>query len=235
LFNVFLVGHLLIVALDTIRDQRCEDSLKKIVEEVSPHVSGFKVGLSLLLENGLEAISKVKRFSEREVIADLKLADIGDIMVSTLKLLAGVGVDAVIAHGFVGVSNALDKLVFEAEKHDVNVILVVSMSHRGSEKYIDKHFEELLQDAVQLGVHGVVIPATKPHLITRARGVLGERVYIYSPGVGVQGARPGDALCAGADYEIIGRLITTSPDPSSAARTVKHIQLERVRECRGFL
>jgi len=226
---------LLVVALDTLRDQGRGDSLRKIVEEVSPHVSGFKVGLGLLLENGLEVISKVKKFSEREVIVDLKLADIGDVMASILRLLADSGVDAVIAHGFVGVIDALDKLVFEAEKQGVNVILVISMSHRGSEKYIDKHFEELLQDAVQLGVRGVVVPATKPYLITRARRALGERVYIYSPGVGVQGARPGDALCAGADYEIIGRLITTSSDPSSAARTVKHIQLERVRECRGSL
>lgn len=226
---------MLVVALDTLRDQGRGDSLRKIVEEVSPHVSGFKVGLGLLLENGLEVISKVKKFSEREVIVDLKLADIGDVMASILRLLADSGVDAVIAHGFVGVIDALDKLVFEAEKQGVNVILVISMSHRGSEKYIDKHFEELLQDAVQLGVRGVVVPATKPYLITRARRALGERVYIYSPGVGVQGARPGDALCAGADYEIIGRLITTSSDPSSAARTVKHIQLERVRECRGSL
>jgi orotidine-5'-phosphate decarboxylase len=235
LFNVFLVGHLLIVALDTLRDQGFEDPLRKIVEEVSPHVSGFKIGLSLLLEKGLGVISKVKKFSEREVIADLKLADIGDIMIATLKLLASVGVDAIIAHGFIGVSDALDKLIAEAEKYDVNVILVVSMSHRGSEKYIDKHFEELLQDAVQLGVHGVVIPATKPHLITQARRVLGSEVYIYSPGVGVQGAKPGDALCAGADYEIIGRLITTSLKPSSVVKTVKNIQLERVRECRGSL
>lgn len=225
---------MLVVALDAVRELGNLESLLGVVESVHDYVSGFKIGIGVLLKHGLSAISAVKEISSREVVADLKLADIGDVMASTLELLASSGVDAVIAHGFVGISGALEKLVEEAEKRGVKLILVVSMSHKGSEKYIDKHFDELLEDSIQLGASGVVVPATKPHLITRARRVLGGRARIYSPGVGVQGARPGDALCAGADYEIIGRLVTTAPDPLSAVKSVVSAQLERVRACRGF-
>ena len=225
---------MLIVALDAVRELERAETLSKIVESTSQYVSGFKIGVGVLLKHGLGVISTVKSISSRDVIVDLKLADIGDVMKSTLELVASSGANAVIAHGFVGVSDALDKLIERARDLGVRVILVVSMSHRGSEEYIDKHSEELLRDATQLGVHGVVVPATKPWLITRARSVLGSRVLIYSPGIGVQGAEPGDALCAGADYEIIGRLVTTAPDPLSAVKTVRSAQLEKVRACRGF-
>ncbi|MEM4743157.1 MAG: orotidine 5'-phosphate decarboxylase, partial [Pyrobaculum sp.] len=41
---------------------------------------------------------------------------------------------------------------------------------------------------------------------------VGCRYRIISPGIGAQGGAPGDALKAGADFEIVGRYLLESPD-----------------------
>jgi len=155
-------------------------------------------------------------------------------MKETISILARNGADAVIVHGFIGVEGALDVLVEESRKLGLDVIIVVSMTHKGATRFLDIHFEELLKQVVDLNVHGVVLPATRLHLIKKARGVLGGSIKIYSPGIGVQGAEPGSAICAGADYEIIGRLITRSENPRVVAERVYSAQLEAWRRCRGY-
>lgn len=223
---------MLVVALDPPFGPNGEYSEEFLARETSKYASAFKIGLPLVIKAGLATIQRVKETSGKPVIVDLKLADIGDIMVQVLLQLADHGADAVIAHGFVGVGDGVEKLVNAASELGVKVILVVAMSHRGSERYMDKHFEELLVDALELGVHGVVVPATRLHLVKRARKVVGGKAKIYSPGVGAQGAKPGSAICSGADYEIVGRYITRSPNPGKAAEEVYLAQLEAVRTCR---
>jgi len=224
---------LLIIALDPPFGPNGEYDEVYVVKETSNYAAGYKVGIPLVLGSGLEAIQAVKKASGKPVIADFKLADIGDIMAEIARKLAKSGADSIVVHGFIGVGNGVDKVVSEARKLGVGVILVVSMSHRGSEKYIDKHFEEMLNDALSLEVHGIVVPATRPWIIERARKAAGSSLKIYAPGIGVQGARPGTALCAGADYEIVGRFITRSSSPGESAREVYKSQLESVRACRG--
>jgi orotidine-5'-phosphate decarboxylase len=48
---------------------------------------------------------------------------------------------------------------------------------------------------------------------------VGELVII-SPGVKAQGARPGDAIRAGADFEIVGRGIYASAEPRRSAAEI---------------
>lgn len=224
---------MLVIALDPPFGPRGEYSALDIVKDTGTYVSSYKVGLPLILESGLKTIKSIKEFSSKRVIVDLKLADIGDVMVQVLKKLAESGADVIIAHGFVGIGNGVEKLVEEARRLQLDVVLVAAMSHKGSEKYLDKHFEEILEDALKLGVHGAVVPATRPWLIRRAREVVGNKLKIYSPGIGAQGAGPGTALCAGADYEIVGRYITRSPSPRKTAEEVYEAQLRSVRMCRG--
>ncbi|MEM0002219.1 MAG: hypothetical protein QW211_04935 [Desulfurococcaceae archaeon] len=76
-------------------------------------------------------------------------------------------------------------------------------------------------------------PATRPEVIKYIRSKLGTNVKILSPGVGAQGASPGDALCAGADYEIIGRAITHAVDVRGTALNIISRQRRKVIECRG--
>ncbi len=68
----------------------------------------------------------------------------------------------------------------------------------------------------KVDVDGVVMPATYPELIGQTRDILDD-IYIISPGVGIQGAKIGDAISHGADYEIIGRKICDNENPKNSA------------------
>lgn len=224
---------MLVIALDPPFGPNIEMTGEKIVNSLNPVVSGFKIGLPYILEHGLEHVRRLREITDKELIADLKLADIGYVMSIVADKLATIGFDSVIAHGFVGVNGALRELKSTCDKLGLKLILVVSMSHPGSSEYIDRHLDELVNNAIYLDVHGVVAPATRPEVISRVRELVRDEIKIYSPGIGAQGAEPGVAICAGADYEIVGRLITNSPNPYETALMVRDMQVRRVRSCRG--
>jgi orotidine-5'-phosphate decarboxylase len=104
------------------------------------------------------------------------------------------------------------------------------MSHKGaSEGYgqtiIDPETgEKTLQyvsfakKALKWGADGVVVGATVPEKIAEVKRILGDKVAIYSPGVGAQGGVAETALKAGANYLIVGREITMADDAAQAAR-----------------
>lgn len=229
-----MVGHTgVVLALDSLPGG-CEDA--KCLENLIPMFAGVKVGLPLLLRGGpklLEEIAEVSKKYGVLRIADFKLADIGDVMSSSLEATWRLGYDVAIAHAFVGIRGGLDALMVRASELGIKIALLVSMSHEGSKEFYDKHFHEFLTIARGLGVWGVVVPATRPHLISEARAMLESSVRILSPGVGTQGAGYGTAMCRGADYEIIGRSVVKAPNPLEAsARILKEVE-ETVRTCRA--
>jgi len=79
--------------------------------------------------------------------------------------------------------------------------------------------ERLARIAAECGVDGVVAPATRPDRIRLVRSIVGDRAII-SPGVGAQGGSARAALAAGADYLIVGRSITESPNPAASADAI---------------
>lgn len=203
------------------------------LKELISKFDGVKVGLPLLLREGPGFLREVaENAGERLRIADFKLADIGDVMASSLEAIEVLGYDAVIAHAFTGKRGGLEVLISKARELDVKVILVTSMSHEGSREFYDKHFREFLELAKELEIWGVIVPATRPQLISEARSVLGNNIRILSPGVGVQGAGFGSALCNGADYEIIGRSVLRSNKPIETAEEILNKVKEVVSACR---
>ncbi len=225
---------MLIVALDPVRKGNAVSWGRELVSEVRSLAAGFKIGIPLLVRAGIDGCKKIFYGYSGLLIADLKLADVGDIMASTVEELSEAGVSAVIAHAFVGRLEALDRLAEKCEELGVKLILVVSMSHRGSEEFIDRHLEEFVELSLSLNAWGVVAPATRPKVISRVRELMGSRAKILSPGIGVQGAQPGTAICAGADYEIVGRAITASSNPRAEALRLLSEQEWRVKTCPGL-
>jgi len=222
-----------VVALDPPPGVEPDGWVKERVGCLDELVSSFKVGLPLLLRTGVSKLRDLFSVSSKPLIADLKLADIGDIMSYVVEVLADAGVSAVISHAFVGRRGALDILVKKSEELGVRPILVVSMSHQGSTEFIDKHLSEFVEAALELRVWGVVAPATRREVISRVRELAGSELRIFSPGVGAQGAEPGSAICSGADYEIVGRAVTSSSNPREALEKIIYEQEKRVRGCRS--
>jgi orotidine-5'-phosphate decarboxylase len=205
------------------------------LEELLRRFAGVKIGLPLLLERGPEEVRAINRVADRlgiMKVADFKLADIGDVMAKSLEGIKKLGFDVAIAHAFVGVRGGLEVLVNRARDLGIRVALVVSMSHEGSREFYDRNLREFLEIARNLGVWGLIAPATRPQVIRECRRFLGGTFKILSPGVGVQGAEFGSAICAGADYEIVGRYVLRSPDPVRAASEVVELVAQRGRECR---
>ncbi|MEM0347424.1 MAG: orotidine-5'-phosphate decarboxylase [Zestosphaera sp.] len=222
-----------VVALDPPPRVELESWVKERVDCLEELVSSFKVGLPLVLRTGVSKLRDLFSASSKPLIADLKLADIGDIMSYVVEVLADAGVDAVISHAFVGKYGALDSLVRKSEELGIKPILVVSMSHPGSTEFIDKHLSEFVSMALELRVWGVVAPATRREVISKVRELAGSELRILSPGVGAQGAEPGSAICSGADYEIVGRAVTSSSNPKETLKKIIYEQEKRVRECRS--
>ncbi len=207
----------------------------RIIGETGAAASGFKIGLPLLLKVGLPGLERLASLMPPESlkIADLKLADIGPVMSSAAEAVASAGYDAVIAHGFLGVEGALDELADTCRSLGIKLVVLVSMSHPAASRIMDPLLDTLLEEAIRVDAWGVVAPATRPEIVARTRRRLGPGYIILSPGVGAQGAEPGAALCAGADYEIVGRRITRSPNPREEAFLVLEKQREAVSRCRA--
>ncbi len=58
-------------------------------------------------------------------------------------------------------------------------------------------------------------------------------MIILTPGIGAQGAQPGDAIKNGADYEIVGRAIYTSDNPQKSAEEIRKKINERKEEAKN--
>ena len=134
-------------------------------------------------------------------------------------------IDAVIAHSFIGVKGALEVLKEFLDGMGLKLILVYTMSHHGALDAITPCRERVRRVISSIRPWGVVAPATRPEEVREARELF-PWAKILSPGVGAQGAKPGTALCAGADYEIIGRLLAYSKDPRGTLLSIAE-SLER--------
>lgn len=202
----------LVVAID---ETSCDESLLSLASRASELAFGLKVGVPTLISCGLRFLRDLRaKAGDAFIIADLKLADVGDVMVKTASLVRD-SVNAVIAHSFVGKAGALDRLAEAVKAWGLKLILVASMSHPGSLEFYDAATERVVGLVRELDPWGIVAPATRPHVVRSLRSLL-PSVKILAPGVGAQGASPGDAICVGADYEIVGRAILGSPDPLRA-------------------
>ncbi len=190
-----------------------------IIPILSRHIAGVKIGLPYLLENRLAGLKELRK-EGLYVLADFKLADIPAIMSRIVNSIRGY-IDGIIAHGFIG-REAISILRRTTEEYGIDLFLVVAMTHKSAYDFINKNFMEFLEIASEL-CDGVIAPATFPRFIREAREFLGRNKLILSPGVGAQGAKYGEAIKNGADFEIIGRAITLSDNPLSTVIEINKI------------
>jgi len=194
-----------------------------LLENLKDHIVAVKIGLPTIMSIGLKGVGKIiKSNKEYYYIADVKFADIGYIGRLIVKLLDDTGFDALISHSIIGVEGSLKDVVDEVRKRNGALFSLCAMSHKGALEFLNKHFNELVEATLKLGVKAFILPATMPKYIREVREKYPD-VIIASPGVGAQGAQPGSAVKAGADFEIIGRAIYNSPNPIEQAKNLKRV------------
>jgi len=210
---------------------------EKIMDAVHPYICAVKFNhhltLPLGLFNGVQKLLEKAHEKELPTIMDCKVNDIGSTNQVIAEYYYEAGFDALIANPFVGWDEGLKPVFEAAKKRGKGVILLTYMSHKGaSEGYgqtvVDaesgqKTFQYMVfaKKALKWNADGVVVGATYPEKIKEVYAVLGGKIPIYSPGVGVQGGEIKSAMKAGATYLIVGRAITLSENPVETAERIR--------------
>lgn len=207
---------------------------EQVLEGVHPYLCAVKFNHHLVLPlSTFDGVNKlVKKAHDEGLIAimDCKANDIG----STNKVIAeyyyAAGFDALIANPFIGWEEGLKPIFDVAGRLDRGVILLVYMSHKAAaEGYGQTVFDaetgrntlqyvSFAKKALKYGADGAVVGATYPEKIKEVHEILGDKVPIYSPGIGAQGGTAQASLRAGATYVIIGREITLAKNPAEEAK-----------------
>ncbi|MFS8840274.1 orotidine-5'-phosphate decarboxylase [Synechococcus sp. W55.2] len=221
-------GDRLIVALDTPSQEQALEWVDSL-----PQVLWWKVGLELFTAAGSSILQALKERGKR-IFLDLKLHDIPHTVGRATEVAVGYGVDLLTVHA-AGGSAMLRSAVAAAQGSSCRLLavtLLTSLSppqvrqELGIEMDPADYVLHLARLAQAQGFTGLVC---SPQEVSRLRQALGPEVLLVTPGIRLSQANGGDgeddqrrictpdeALRAGADYLVVGRPITASPDPMAA-------------------
>jgi orotidine-5'-phosphate decarboxylase len=212
---------------------------ERVLDNVCPYVCAVKFNHHLVLPlgtfDGVQTLVKKAHDLGLMAIMDCKVNDIGSTNQVIAEYYYDAGFDALIANPFIGWEEGL-KPIFEVTRRlSRGVILLVYMSHKGaSEGYGQTIYDaetgkkapqyiSFARKALKLEADGAVVGATYPEKIREVHGILGQKVPIYSPGIGAQGGEIKSALKAGARYLIVGRAITLAENPAESAKEIRNL------------
>lgn len=229
-----------IIALD-VKDR---DAALSLVEELSPLVSQFKVGLELFHNVGPKILEDLKPY---RVFFDGKFYDIPHTVAGVTRAITRWGVWMLDVHCLGGeqmMRAALCAARSTAEEIGIPApkILGVTVLSSVNQEVLDAlgvrvQREDLVlhlaRKAQSLGLQGVVLSG---EVIAQVREICGEDFILLVPGVRPQGVAkddqlevltPSEALRRGATYLVIGRAVTSVPSPRSALERVLE-EIDRV-------
>lgn len=201
-----------------------------------PQVSFWKVGLELFVSTGPALLTELKSRGKK-IFLDLKFHDIPNTMAGACRAAGRYGVDLLTVHAVAG-QEALKASQAAAEAgaaeagHPVPNLLAItvltSLNARSLafELKIPLELPEYALHMALLGQEsGIPGAVCSPHEVAQLRQTCRQGFLLVCPGVRPIGSTAGDqsrtmtpsaAIKAGADYLVIGRPITQSPDPVDA-------------------
>jgi len=206
------------------------------IKTLHKFLCGIKLNFHILLPLGKKEIIRINETAHQyglQTIADIKLNDIGNTNHITSKTLWDFGFDAIIVNPIMG-PKSLKKIVTAAHKQDKGVIALCHMSAPEAKPSYDIDvklsknskpkplYQLFLNWAISNKADGIIVGATFPKIINDCRKIVGKKLDIYSPGIGIQGGDAKHAIANGSDFLIVGRTILDSKDP---IHTVKQLLL----------
>lgn len=218
----------ILVALDV---PTAEEAVR-LAEAVGPYVTGFKVGLELLMGPGPAVVAALAA-DGADVFADAKLHDIPTTVQHAARQLGRLGARWVTVHasgGSVQLEAAVEGLATGAAGRPAGVLGVTVLTSSGDDTLTEigvsgttgKQTARLTRLAAGAGAEGVICAVKELGVVAEVAPTL-KRV---TPGIRPAGsathdqrrvATPEEAISRGADYLVIGRAITAAPDPAAAA------------------
>ena len=225
----------LIVALD-VPDR---EGALRLVEQLSGVAGMFKIGSQLFTAEGPQLVRQIVTSGER-VFLDLKFHDIPNTVAGAVESAARLGVSILNVHTLGGsemmraAGHAVGDrgLLWITRPAVLGVTVLTSMDRAdladvGIPSDLSSEVVRLATLARDAGLDGIV---ASPHEIRLIREcITAERFIILTPGIRPKWlekadqkriATPGDAIRDGADFIVVGRAITDSPDPRAAAERI---------------
>jgi orotidine-5'-phosphate decarboxylase len=216
----------LIVALDV----ETAAEARALVDRLGPHIGFYKVGMELYTGAGMTIVEELLDRG-KEVFLDLKLYDIPETVKRTVARVARTAVRFLTVHA---VGSVMRAAVEGKGAGGLQLLAVTVLTSFGPSDLAELGYSceisELVavrtRQAMEAGVQGVV---TSPLEAATVRRIAGPGVIVVTPGVRSAGsskgdqrrvATPAEAIRAGADYLVMGRQITRSPDPAAEALRV---------------
>lgn len=205
------------------------DEALAIIRRLGPTVGGFKIGHGLVLNYGLDVVDRLSEAGAQRIFLDLKFHDIPNSIALAVREAAKRNVWMMTLH-ISGGPAMLQAAVYEARAYSetspllVGVSVLTSMDQHtltdfvGVTRQVTDHMVELSKLAMDCGLDGVVC---SPAEITAIRKGIGRQGCIVTPGIRAEHGPVHDqhrvgtaqqALADGADYLVIGRALTHSPD-----------------------
>jgi orotidine-5'-phosphate decarboxylase len=203
-----------------------------LVKAVAPHCGLVKFGLEFFTAHGPAGL---RAAGGAPVFLDLKLHDIPNTVAGAIRALAPLGAKMLTIHAAGGpamVAAAVEAAAqFENGPKILAVTVLTSLDARalsdiGVAGGTTQQVLRLARLALAGGADGLVCSA---HEIAVLRDAFGAKPILVVPGIRPAGAALGDqarvmtpeqAIAAGADYIVVGRPITNTPDPAAAAAAI---------------
>jgi orotidine-5'-phosphate decarboxylase len=206
-----------------------------LAHELRETVRWVKVGMELFYAGGPDVVRALVG-DGFQVFLDLKLHDIPNTVAGAVRSLSGLGVALLTVHasGGLAMMHAAKAAANEAP-HAPRLVGVTVLTSSDAETLRQTgvpdqpaaQVDRLAELAQRAGLDGMVCSAAETAAL-RARF---PSAFLVVPGIRPQGADAGDqrrvatpcdAVRAGASLLVVGRPITSAPDPRTAAEAILH-------------
>ncbi|MDD5945237.1 MAG: orotidine-5'-phosphate decarboxylase [Clostridia bacterium] len=191
-----------------------------------------KIGMELFYAEGPAIVREIKKRGHK-IFLDLKLHDIPNTVMKSMKVLSNLDVDMVNLHaaGTIAMMEAALKGLTREDGTRPMLIAVTQLTSTDEERmqkelYINRSLEETVmhyaENAKTAGLDGVVC---SPLEAEKVHGVCGNGFVTVTPGIRFADGDKGDqvrittparAKEIGSDYIVVGRPITQAADPVAA-------------------
>jgi orotidine-5'-phosphate decarboxylase len=205
---------------------------RELIKAIGGTVGFFKVGNQLFTAAGPEIVQEV-RASGSKIFLDLKFHDIPNTVRHAVESASSLGVDMLTIHlsggrgmceaAVAGGRNSKVLILGVTVLTSLNDFTLSEVGYRGS---VEDEVLLLAEVARSVGIHGLVTSSQELRIV---RERFGSHFTTVIPGIRPAWSEPGDqkrimtprqAVDAGADYLVIGRPITASPDPRAAVQRI---------------
>lgn len=206
-------------------------SAVKMVSHLEGVADFFKVGLSLQLAPGVDDLIQSLLNNHKKLFLDYKYYDIPETLRKAVSQAAQRGVTFLTIHGSGSLIRAAVAGRGESGMKLFTVTVLTSWDKGDLAEmgYTNHSIEQLAlfraQKALEAGCDGVIASGREAAAIKKLGGAL----LVITPGIRPDGTpeqdqkratTPTAAILAGADYLVLGRPITESPEPRAATESI---------------